>query len=446
MGSGEGDLDASTDAFAVLDTVVAARVRRGLNTVIDTLGLDAGRRSAAVALGRGAGLPVVAVRFSTALDVCRTRNRLRDRPVPAPALKAQFQRAAAVDLAADGFDLVIVVDGGVDEQVRDSHRISSRRPPQDRRSTSDGPAARPALRLADLVIPLGPGPTPLVAGGGPVGRADRVRGHRRDGPPAADPAGGPRLGPDPGGVRDPGLSGRRHRTRRPRRAGHPGHLPVRSAAGEDPGQPGRGVRWPGVLRSRGRLVRAGTPDLRAAVSGRQAATRCARIHHRGAPGLLGTGHETVCGTAGVDLLSASGRDPDHRGRRRRAAHPGHRRPARRRVQRRLGVAGAGPQAGDFPGSCGTGRAQPRRPARHRARPADRRRHPGRGGPARRGAPWAHLGEGLCRRAPRWNGRPAHRSIPPTRGARRAHRLRQCPDLAGPAQIERFAPIIAALRT
>ena len=41
VGSGEGDLDASTDAFAVLDAVVAARVRRGLNTVIDTLGLDA---------------------------------------------------------------------------------------------------------------------------------------------------------------------------------------------------------------------------------------------------------------------------------------------------------------------------------------------------------------------------------------------------------------------
>ena len=77
----------------MLDIVAAARVRRGLNTVIDTLGLDAARRSAAVALGRGAGLPVVAVRFSTALDVCRTRNRLRDRPVPAPALKAQFQRA-----------------------------------------------------------------------------------------------------------------------------------------------------------------------------------------------------------------------------------------------------------------------------------------------------------------------------------------------------------------
>ena len=116
VGSGEGDLDASIDAFAVLDTIVAARVRRGLNTVIDTLGLDPDRRAAAVAIGRAAGLPLVAVQFSTALDVCRARNRLRDRPVPAPALKAQFLRTKAVDLPADGFDVVIVVDGGSADQ------------------------------------------------------------------------------------------------------------------------------------------------------------------------------------------------------------------------------------------------------------------------------------------------------------------------------------------
>ena len=112
VGSGEGDLDASRDAFAILDTIVAARVRRGLSTVIDTLGLDVDRRVAAVAIARAAGMPVVAVRFATALDVCRARNRQRDRPVPAPVLKAQFQRSAQADPAADGFDRVIVVDTG----------------------------------------------------------------------------------------------------------------------------------------------------------------------------------------------------------------------------------------------------------------------------------------------------------------------------------------------
>src|SRR4051812_34196519 len=86
VGSAEADLDASVDAFAVLDAVVAARLRRGLTTVIDTLGLDVARRVAAVAAGRAARLPVVAVRFTTVLDVCRRRNRERARPVPAPVL------------------------------------------------------------------------------------------------------------------------------------------------------------------------------------------------------------------------------------------------------------------------------------------------------------------------------------------------------------------------
>ena len=44
VGSGEHDLDASVDAFALLEQVVAARLGRGLTTVVDTLGTDAARR------------------------------------------------------------------------------------------------------------------------------------------------------------------------------------------------------------------------------------------------------------------------------------------------------------------------------------------------------------------------------------------------------------------
>src|SRR6202021_749056 len=40
VGSGEHDLDASADAFALLDHIVAARLRRGLTAGVDTLGLD----------------------------------------------------------------------------------------------------------------------------------------------------------------------------------------------------------------------------------------------------------------------------------------------------------------------------------------------------------------------------------------------------------------------
>ena len=45
VGSGPSDLDASADAFALLDQIVAARSKRSLTTVVDTLGLDPERRA-----------------------------------------------------------------------------------------------------------------------------------------------------------------------------------------------------------------------------------------------------------------------------------------------------------------------------------------------------------------------------------------------------------------
>src|SRR5215467_7585093 len=78
VGSGEHDLDASVDAFALLDQIVAARARRRLTTVVDTLGLDPARRRAQLDLAREAGLPGVAVLFGTDPAVCRRRNSERD--------------------------------------------------------------------------------------------------------------------------------------------------------------------------------------------------------------------------------------------------------------------------------------------------------------------------------------------------------------------------------
>jgi alkanesulfonate monooxygenase SsuD/methylene tetrahydromethanopterin reductase-like flavin-dependent oxidoreductase (luciferase family)/predicted kinase len=108
VGTGEADLDASRDAFAVLDAVVAARLRRGLTTVIDTLGLDAERRRSYLAAARAATMPAVAVLFDTDPALCRARNRERDRPVPAAALTAQLRKARAAldELAGEGWDRV----------------------------------------------------------------------------------------------------------------------------------------------------------------------------------------------------------------------------------------------------------------------------------------------------------------------------------------------------
>jgi predicted kinase len=55
VGSGEHDLDASADAFALLDQIVAARLRRGLTAVVDTLGLDPARRRGYLELARASG-------------------------------------------------------------------------------------------------------------------------------------------------------------------------------------------------------------------------------------------------------------------------------------------------------------------------------------------------------------------------------------------------------
>ncbi len=111
VGSGDADLDATTDAFAALDLIVAARARRRLTTVIDTLGLDPVRRRGYLEAARAAGLPAIAVLVDTDADLCRARNRSRDRPVPAPALASQLRRMtdAAGEVETEGFAAVVRV-------------------------------------------------------------------------------------------------------------------------------------------------------------------------------------------------------------------------------------------------------------------------------------------------------------------------------------------------
>ena len=108
VGSGEHDLDASADAFALLDQIVAARLRRGLTAVVDTLGLDPVRRRGYLALARSNGMPAVAVLVDTEPAECRRRNRARGTPVPAPVLAGQLRRmrAAADEIRGEGWDLV----------------------------------------------------------------------------------------------------------------------------------------------------------------------------------------------------------------------------------------------------------------------------------------------------------------------------------------------------
>jgi alkanesulfonate monooxygenase SsuD/methylene tetrahydromethanopterin reductase-like flavin-dependent oxidoreductase (luciferase family)/predicted kinase len=111
VGSGRHDLDASTDAFTVLDLIVAGRLRRGLTTVVDTLGLDADRRRGYLDLASRHRMAAVAVAFDAPGGLCRLRNARRDRPVPARVLAQQQRafRAALPDLPDEGWTRVVHV-------------------------------------------------------------------------------------------------------------------------------------------------------------------------------------------------------------------------------------------------------------------------------------------------------------------------------------------------
>ena len=105
VGEAEDDLAASADAFALLDAIVDARLRRGLTVVIDTLGLDAERRRAWVAAAARHGVPAIALAFDTPAETCRAWNRDRPRPVPAAAVADQVRkfRVAREEIAGEGF-------------------------------------------------------------------------------------------------------------------------------------------------------------------------------------------------------------------------------------------------------------------------------------------------------------------------------------------------------
>jgi alkanesulfonate monooxygenase SsuD/methylene tetrahydromethanopterin reductase-like flavin-dependent oxidoreductase (luciferase family)/predicted kinase len=166
VGSGPHDLDASGDAFDLLERIVAARLGRRLTTVVDTLGLDPGRRTAWLARARDAGLPAVAVVLATSAARCRERNGARDRPVPAKVLAGQLAAARDVGhaLANEDWDVVRTVaddvqDAGPDPQESPGAHERPAGPADDDRRSSQG--LRVVLQLSRF--PWGEEPGAWVA-------------------------------------------------------------------------------------------------------------------------------------------------------------------------------------------------------------------------------------------------------------------------------------------
>ena len=140
VGSGPHDLDASDDAFDLLERVVDARLGRGLTTVVDTLGTDDTRRARWRDVARSRGVPAVVVVMDTSDAECRRRNARRDRPVPAAVLTGQLRRHADLRgrLPDEGWDLVHVAEARDNSPVEPDRPVSAAAEPDDERRTSQG--------------------------------------------------------------------------------------------------------------------------------------------------------------------------------------------------------------------------------------------------------------------------------------------------------------------
>jgi len=159
VGEGEHDQSAGRDAFDLLDRIVVARLRRRLTTVIDSTGLDRPSRDRWRAMAAAAAVPCVAVVLDTPATECRRRNAARERPVPARVLTQQV--AEFVDLRPrlddEGFDEVIVAEPV--RVVAPSVAAAARDLPVTSQVTPEQPMPSSGLRfglaLSSFVVPGG---------------------------------------------------------------------------------------------------------------------------------------------------------------------------------------------------------------------------------------------------------------------------------------------------
>jgi protein phosphatase len=105
-----GDQSANDAVFGILHRIVAERLARGLDTVVDATNTYAVHRDILVDLARQADAATVAVVFTAPLDVCLARNAGRDEAwrVPEDVITGRHQRVQddVPGLPGEGFTLV----------------------------------------------------------------------------------------------------------------------------------------------------------------------------------------------------------------------------------------------------------------------------------------------------------------------------------------------------
>ena len=367
--------------------------------------------------------------------------------MPAAVLDSQLRRMpdAAREIGAEGWDLVT---RPAEAAVEPAHSPGSRRAAVEQ-------AERPA-RLGFVLqisrLPVAGRPARLARRRGRRGRRGRPGRHRADGPPDPDPAGRPGLGADSRAVGDARPAGRPAPGTAAGHAGHPGDLPRAGNPGQDRRHARRAQRRPRVLRHRRGLVGSRARGVRAALpaAGRPAATswrwrsrRCGRCGSPVRRPTAGPG----CQPARDDVLPASGiAGADHRGRQRRAPHPADRGPAGRRLQPAvrpwMSWTASSPVLREH---CRDGRPRPRRGGGHRARRPGHRPRPGARRRDRREAARPDQAATFARR---------HHAGTAADHIGRYRLLAErgvstvfvaLPDLAGPDDVLRLAPVAAAFR-
>jgi len=105
----EGDQSVSPQAFAVLRSVAARRLKIGRLTVIDATNVKRSHRRPFLHLAERANRPAIAIVFDLPLPVCLARNRLRrDRQVEEDAIRDQWidLPRPASELLEEGFAAV----------------------------------------------------------------------------------------------------------------------------------------------------------------------------------------------------------------------------------------------------------------------------------------------------------------------------------------------------
>ena len=142
VGEGEHDLRASTDAFHVLAEVVDRRLRRGLTTVIDSLGNDAVRRQQWREIATRHGVPSVALLFDVTPARTRRQNRARRPRVPDTVLAKQLSNWSQLvdEVRAEPFAHVHLVQPEEQPELVPSELLSR------------SPAKRTAPAVPDRVV------------------------------------------------------------------------------------------------------------------------------------------------------------------------------------------------------------------------------------------------------------------------------------------------------